>query len=73
MSADYIRPAPTINLTADELAAVTAAIRRVIEDDRFPCASRLDPRCARRWESSRRRRSPPKEPPAAKVGKRAQR
>jgi hypothetical protein len=34
---------PTINLAADELAAVTAAIRRVIEDDRFPHAPRLDP------------------------------
>ena len=34
---------PTINLTADELAAVMAAIRRIIEDDRFPHAPRLDP------------------------------
>ena len=34
---------PAINLTDDELAAVTAAIRRVIEDDRFPHAPRLDP------------------------------
>lgn len=34
---------PTINLTDDELAAVTAAIRRVIEADRFPHAPRLDP------------------------------
>jgi hypothetical protein len=42
MSPAYIRPAPTINLTADELAAVTAAIRRAIEDDRFPHAPRLD-------------------------------
>jgi hypothetical protein len=33
MSADYIRAVPTINLTDDELAAVTAAIRRAIEDD----------------------------------------
>ena len=43
MSADYIRAVPTISLTADELAAVTAAIRRAIEDDRFPRAPRLDP------------------------------
>ena len=43
MSPDYIRPVPTINLTADELAAVTVAIRRAIEDDRFPHAPRLDP------------------------------
>jgi hypothetical protein len=34
---------PTINLTDDEYAAVRAAIRRAIEDDRFPRASRLDP------------------------------
>jgi hypothetical protein len=34
---------PTINLTDDELATVTAAIRGVIEDDRFPHAPRLDP------------------------------
>jgi hypothetical protein len=34
---------PTINLTEDELAAVTAAIRRAVEDDRFPRAPRLDP------------------------------
>jgi hypothetical protein len=34
---------PTINLTNDELAAVTAAIRRAVEEDRFPRAPRLDP------------------------------
>ena len=34
---------PTIDLTADELAAVAAAIRRVIEGDRYPHAPRLDP------------------------------
>jgi hypothetical protein len=34
---------PTINLTDDELAAVAAALRRLIEDDRFPHAPRLDP------------------------------
>jgi hypothetical protein len=34
---------PTIDLTDDEYAAVTAAIRRAIEDDRFPRAPRLDP------------------------------
>jgi hypothetical protein len=33
----------TIDLPADELAAVTAAIRHAIEDDRFPHAPRLDP------------------------------
>ena len=34
---------PTIDLTDDELAAVTAAIRRTIEDDKFPHAPRLVP------------------------------
>ena len=43
MSPDYIRPVPAISLSADELAAVTAAVRRAIEDDRFPHTPRLDP------------------------------
>ena len=34
---------PPIDLPADELAAVAAAIRRAIEDDKFPHAPRLDP------------------------------
>ena len=34
---------PTIDLPADELAAVTAAIRGVIDRDRYPHAPRLDP------------------------------
>jgi hypothetical protein len=34
---------PTIDLPDDELAAVTAAIRRAIEGDRYPHAPRLDP------------------------------
>jgi hypothetical protein len=33
----------TIDLTDDEHAAVTAAIKRAIEEDRFPSAPRLDP------------------------------
>jgi hypothetical protein len=36
MSADTIRVVPTIDLTDDELAAVTAAIRRAIETIDFP-------------------------------------
>jgi hypothetical protein len=32
---------PLINLTDEELAAVTAALRRLIEEDRFPRAPRL--------------------------------
>ena len=34
---------PTIDLTDDEHAAVTAAVRRAIETDGFPRAPRLDP------------------------------
>jgi hypothetical protein len=34
---------PTIDLTDEEHAAVTAAIRRAIEGDRYPRAPRLDP------------------------------
>jgi hypothetical protein len=45
---------PTINLTDAELAAITAAIRRLIDEDRFPHA-RASTRCARRWRSSTRR------------------
>jgi hypothetical protein len=41
MSADYTRTMPTIDLTDDEIAAVTAAVRRAIETDRFPRAPRL--------------------------------
>jgi hypothetical protein len=41
--ANYIRAMPTIDLTDEEHAAVTAAIRRAIETDRFPRAPRLDP------------------------------
>ena len=34
---------PTIDLTDAELAAVTAVIKRAIEEDHFPNAPRLDP------------------------------
>jgi hypothetical protein len=34
---------PTIDLTDDEYAAVTATIRCLIEEDKFPHAPRLDP------------------------------
>jgi hypothetical protein len=40
---------PTIDLTDAELAAVTAAIRRLVDEDNFPRAST---RCALRWRSS---------------------
>jgi hypothetical protein len=34
---------PTTGLTDDDLAAVTAAVRRAVDEDRFPRAPRLDP------------------------------
>jgi hypothetical protein len=34
---------PTITLPPDELDALIAAVRGVIEDDRFPLPPRLDP------------------------------
>jgi hypothetical protein len=34
---------PPIDLTDDELTAVAAAIRRLIDEDRFPRAPRIDP------------------------------
>ena len=84
MSADYIRAVPTIDLPDDELAAVTAAIRRAIEDDRYPHAPRLDPlraalarlEAASTKPSSSSNLEPdptpdPKAPPAAKADKRA--
>ena len=75
MSPDYIRPVPTINLTDDELAAVTAAIRRAIEDDRFPHAPRLDPLRAAlgKFEAALEPTPLPKAPPPAKADKRARR
>jgi hypothetical protein len=75
MSPDYIRPVPTINLTADELAAVTAAIRRVIEDDRFPHAPRLDPLRAAlgKFDAAPEPIPLPKAPPRHQPKKRARR
>jgi hypothetical protein len=72
MSPDYI-PVPTINLTNGELAAVTAAIRRAIEDDRFPHAPRLDPLRAAlgKFDAAAPEPAPPKAPPPAKADKRA--
>jgi hypothetical protein len=75
MSPDYIRAVRTINLTDDELAAVTAAIRRAIEADRFPHAPRLDPLRAAlaKFEAAPEPTPLPKTPPPAKVDKRARR
>ena len=61
---------PTIDLPDDELAAVAAAIRRVIEGDRYPHAPRLDPlraALARLEAALALEPTPlPKAPPAAK-------
>jgi hypothetical protein len=75
MSADYIRAVPTINLTDDELAAAAAAIRRAIEDDRFPHAPRLDPLRAAlgEFEAAPEPTPLPKTPPPAKADKRTRR
>jgi hypothetical protein len=73
---------PTIDLTDDELAAVTAAIRRAIENDKFPQAPRLDPLRAAlaKLEGATMMKgetvapkSAPKAPPAAKAAKRSRR
>jgi hypothetical protein len=66
MSPDYIRAVPTINLTDDELAAVTAAIRRAIEDDKFPHAPRLDPLRAALGKFEAGAEPAPLDPPPAK-------
>jgi hypothetical protein len=66
---------PTFDLPDDELAAVTAAIRRAIEDDRYPHAPRLDPLRAAlaRLEAASEPAPPAKASPLAKADKRAQR
>jgi hypothetical protein len=66
---------PTIDLPDDELAAVTATIRRAIEDDRFPHAPRLDPLRAAlaRLDAASKPVPELKAPSAAKADKRARR
>ena len=66
---------PAINLTDGELAAVTAALRRLVEDDRFPLSPRLDPLRAAlaRLEAAAAPAAVPKAPPPAKADKRARR
>ena len=59
----------------DEFAAVAAAIRRVIEDDKYPHAPRLDPPRAAlaRLDAASNPTPDPKAPPPAKAVKRARR
>jgi hypothetical protein len=65
---------PAISLTDDELAAVTAALRSLIEDDKYPHAPRLDPLRAAlaRLDAALEPTAPPKAPPG-KADKRARR
>jgi hypothetical protein len=66
---------PTIDLPDNELAAVTAAIRRLIADDRYPRAPRLDPlrTALARLEAASKPTPLPKAPPPAKADKRVRR
>ena len=64
---------PTIDLPDDELAAVTTAIRGVIEDDRYPHAPRLDPLRAALARLEGASKPTPKAPPSAKADKRTRR
>jgi hypothetical protein len=67
---------PIIDLPDDELAAVAAAIRRLIEDDKYPHAPRLDPLRAAlaRFDAAAPEPTPLwKAPPPAKADKRARR
>ena len=68
---------PTIDLTDAEHAAVTAAVRRAIETDRFPRAPRLDPlrsALTKLEPATAPKPTPhPKAPPPAKADKRARR
>ena len=69
---------PTINLTDDEYEAVTAVIRRAIEDNRFPRAPRLDAlRAAPAKLDAAAKLTPepplPKTPPGGRGSKRARR
>jgi hypothetical protein len=69
---------PPINLTDDEYAAVTAVIRRAIEDDWFPLAPRLNPlRAALAKLDAAAKLTPepplPKTPPGGPGSKRARR
>ena len=64
---------PIFDLPDDELAALIAAIRRVIAGDRYPNAPRLDPLRAAlaRLEAAAEPAPLPKAPPPAKADKRA--
>lgn len=58
---------PVIDLSDEELAALTAAIRHFIEQDRFPHAPRLDP--LRAALAALEQAEALRKPPAAKSSK----
>ena len=72
---------PTISLNDDELAAVVAALRDIIDADRYPHAPRLDPlkaalgklEAAETGKSVASSSAPPNTPPAGKGDKRGRR
>jgi len=66
---------PTIDLTDAELAAVTATVRRTIEDDKFPHAPRLTPMrtALAKFDDAPKPAPHPKVPPPVKADKRARR
>jgi hypothetical protein len=69
---------PMIDLTDEKHAAVTAAIRRLVDEDRFPHAPRLDPlRSVPAKLDAARKLTPdpplPKTPPPTRGGKPARR
>jgi hypothetical protein len=55
---------PTIDLTDEELAAVASAVRRTLDEDRYPLAPRLGP--LRSALAKLNPASAPKPPPAPK-------
>jgi hypothetical protein len=66
---------PIIDLTDDELAAVTAAVRRTLEADKFPHAPRLKPlrsALAKLDPASASRRLPEPKPPLPEAPARSQ-
>jgi hypothetical protein len=66
---------PTIDLPDDELAALIAAIRRAVEDDRYPRAPRLDPLRAAlaRFEAAALEPTPQPKPSSPEAHKRVRR
>jgi hypothetical protein len=57
---------PTIDLTDDEHAAMTALIKRAIEEDKFPLARRLDPLRSARAKLDSAAAAALRRPPTAK-------